>query len=313
MKTVLVNPPMDFAVALGKAQALADYTVMIPVGLAYIAALLEREGLPVAVVDGYAEKLSIAQLTQRVLASGPEVVGISCVTPVAPIVHALAASLKGENPGLKIVLGGPHPSCLAVETLADPNVDVVVRGEGEYAMLELLRSGFKAPQLANIRGISWRGPQGLVHNPDRGFIADLDSLPFPAYHLLPMRRYTAPPQWSLASPAYQVSASRGCPFSCGFCAVGLGRQMRLRGPASICDEIELLIRDYGCRQVVFVDSTFPINPEHADRICDEIIRRGLHKKVVWFTSTRANLVTPGMLRKMRQSGCGLMTFGVESG
>lgn len=313
MKVILVNPPMDFEVALGKAKGIADYTVMMPMGISYIAATLLKNNIDVKIIDGYAERLSIEEMVEKITKTEPSVVGISCVTPVVPIVHTIARRIKEKDEGIKIVLGGPHPSCLTEEVLADKNIDLVVRGEGEFSLLKVIQGEFNQENLSQIKGISWRKNGQIVHNSDGEFIEELDSLPFPAHRLLPMHLYKAPPQWSIASPAFEVNASRGCPYLCGFCAVGLGRKMRLRSANNICDEIELLVRDYGCRQVVFVDSTFPISTRHADEICDEIIRRNLNKKIVWFTSTRVDIVTLDMLKKMYQAGCRLLTFGIESG
>lgn len=313
MKIALINPPMDFDIALGKAKNIVRYTVMIPHGLASIGAVLQRDGIQCKIIDGYAENLAIQNIVDRVIEYFPSAVGISMVTPVADIVHRIAKAIKERNRSIKVILGGPHPSILPDEVMADNNIDFLVRGEGDYSFLRLIRSLDKGWDIHAVGGITFRENGKTVHNKTDGYIADLDELPPPAYELFPMHLYTAPPQWSIASPSYQLIASRGCPYNCAFCCVGMGRQVRFKSAKRVCDEIEYLIKNHKCRQIVFVDTTFPFNLKHAESICSEIIVRGLDKKIVWFTSTRVDIVSQKMLNMMHKAGCRLLTFGVESG
>lgn len=313
MRVALLNPPMDFDVALGKAKNIGQFTVMIPHGLASIGAVLQRDGVECKVVDGYAENLAIRDIVDRIIAYSPSVVGISTVTPVADIVHMIARHIKEKDRSIKIVLGGPHPSILPDDVMADNNVDFIIRGEGDYSFLNLVRALDKGSDLHAVEGLTFRDNGKIVHNKVGGYIGDLDELPPPAYELFPMHLYTAPPQWSIASPSYQLIASRGCPYNCSFCCVGMGTQVRVKSAGRVCDEIEYLIEHHKCRQIVFVDTTFPFNLKHAESVCNEIIRRGLDKKIVWFTSTRVDIVNQKMLDLMHKAGCRLITFGVESG
>lgn len=313
MKVALLNPPMDFNTALGRARDIGKYTVMIPHGLASIAAILKDRGIECRIIDAYAENLTIGDIIRVITDYRADVVGISAVTPVMPVVHEIVKKIKEKDESLKIILGGPHPSILPEEVMSDPNVDFVVKGEGEYAFLNLLNAIDNNSDLKKVNGLSYRQGSNVVHNSPAEFIIDLDALPRPAYELLPMHLYTAPPQWSLASPSYQLIASRGCPYHCGFCYVGMGRKVRYKSAARVCDEIEYLIERHGCRQVVFVDTTFPFNLKHAEKICNEMIKRRLNKKIVWFTSTRVDIVNQKMLDLMHEAGCRLITFGIESG
>lgn len=313
MKIALINPPMDFDTALGKARDIGKYTVMIPHGLASIAAVLRAGNIDVALIDAYAEGLAISSIVERVKNLNADVVGISTVTPVMNIVREISGRLKTSCPGITIVLGGPHPSILAGEVLADKNIDYVVRGEGERSFIELVRSLDSGSGVKDTKGVSYRGTSGIVHNPDREYVEDLDELPMPAYDMLPMRLYTAPPQWSVATPSYQLIATRGCPYACGFCCVGMGRKVRYKSAGRVCDEIGHLVVNHGARQIVFVDTTFPFSKGHALSVCGEMIKRGLNKKVVWFTSTRVDVVDQEMLDIMYRAGCRLITYGVESG
>lgn len=312
MRTVLINPPMNFDVALGRARSIKDYTVMIPHGLASIASFLRSHHIDVMIIDAYSHNLSIDQIVESALKYNPAVVGISSVTTVMPIANEIARRIKARNRSITTVAGGPHPTILPDETLSNIDIDFVVRGEGEITMLELLNK-IEERDFSSVKGISYRDNGKVAHNPDREYIRNLDDLPMPAYDLLPMQLYGAPPQWSLAAPSYQLVASRGCPYSCGFCFVGMGKQIRYKSASNACDEIDHLIKKYNCKQIVFVDSTFPFNRKHAEQICGEIINRGLNKKIVWFTSTRVDIVDQDMLNLMHEAGCRLITYGVESG
>lgn len=313
MKVILLNPPMDFEAALGKVKNIRKYTVMIPHGLGSIASFLRSNNIGVKIVDAYAEDLSIGEIVDRVIDYSPDAIGVSVVTPVIQVVEEIAKRIKEVNETIPIVLGGTHPSILPDEILSNPNIDFAIRGEGEYAFLNLLRCIDNQGDFSVIKGISYRNNGRIIHNPMPAYINNLDLLPLPAYDLLPMHLYTAPPQWSIALPSYQMIGSRGCPYSCGFCYVGLGKEVRYKSAQYICKEIEYLINNYGCKQVVFVDTTFPLNKKHADEVCSEIIRRKINKKIVWFTSTRVDIVNQEMLNLMAEAGCRLITFGVESG
>lgn len=313
MKVVLINPPMDFYVGLGKAKDIGRHTVMIPHGLASIGAVLLKNNVECRIIDAYAEDLTVGDVADRVAAYSPSAVGISTVTPVAEMAHSLAKAIKSRDRSIKIILGGPHPSILPDDVMADSNIDFIVRGEGDNSFLNLVRCLETGKGFDAVDGITFRRDGKVLHNKEAGYIADLDSLPSPAYELLPMHLYTVPPQWSIATPSYQMIASRGCPYNCSFCCTGMGKQIRFKSARRVCDEIEHLIKDYKCRQIVFVDTTFPSSSRHAESVCNEMIARGLHKKIVWFTSTRVDIVDQKMLDLMRKAGCRLVTFGVESG
>ena len=313
MKVLLLNPPTDFETALGKAGKVVKYTVMIPQGLASIAAVLEQNSIPCRIIDAYAEKLTLDEITERIISYDPAVLGVSCVTPVANIVHEILKRVKAIKPSITTVLGGPHPSILPEEELSNENADFIVRGEGEFIFLSLLRELAGGRAFAGIDGLSYKENGRIIHNKPAGNIDNLDLLPQPAYHLLPMHLYSSPPQWSLATPSFQMIASRGCVYQCGFCYVGMGKRMRYKNATMVCDEIEYLINNHGCRQIVFADTIFPINKKHASEVCSEIIRRKLDEKIVWFTSTRVDVIDPEMLGLMYRSGCRLITLGVESG
>lgn len=304
---------MDFGATLGIAAGIAKYTGMIPHGIASMAAVLEKNNRQCQIMDAYAENAGIDEIVDRIINFGTTVLGVSCVTPVMPFVHELIKRIKEKQPSIVTVLGGPHPSILPDEELTDNNLDFIVRGEGEFTLLNLLNELNGGRNFGAIDGLSYKENGKRYHNKPAQNIKNLELLPLPAYHLLPMHLYSTPPQWLIVSPSFQMLTTRGCVYKCGFCYVGLGKVIRYKDPKQVCEEIEYLIANYGCRQICFVDTVFPFGNKHAKEVCGEIISRNLHKKIVWFTSNRVDIINPDMLNLMYKAGCRLMTLGIESG
>lgn len=314
MKIVLLNPPMDLERSLGKAKGIAKYTAMVPMGLAYIASVLRNRNKDVEMIDAYAENLTIAEIIGRILDMKADVIGVSCVTPSFPITCRITRELKRKKRELIIVTGGSHPTILPVDALSEETIDFVVRGEGEVTICELIDTLESRGDLNKINGISFRENGRIVHAPERSFLKDLDSLPFPAYDLLPVEFYKAPPHWAIQEPVFYLFATRGCPFHCTFCAAELiGKTRRLRSIKNVLSEIKFLVKNYNARQIMFQDTCFPFERKYAFDLCNEMIKSRLNKSVVWTTSTRVDLVDQELLDKMYESGCRVINFGLESG
>jgi radical SAM superfamily enzyme YgiQ (UPF0313 family) len=231
----------------------------------------------------------------------PEAACISCTTANVNDGIALALELKSRDKSVLVILGGVHPTALPGEILKNKAVDIVVRGEGEETINELFtKIGPKS--LSKVRGISYRHNGKIMHNPDRGLIHDLDGLPLPAYHLLPLDRYER---------AY-IMTSRGCPGHCTFCGshIIFGRRTRYRSHMLVVDEMEML-KKYGFDYIWFTDDTFTLDKKRTHDICDEIIRRGL--KMKWICMSRVNTVDGELLLKMKRAGCIRVNFGIECG
>jgi radical SAM superfamily enzyme YgiQ (UPF0313 family) len=216
-------------------------------------------------------------------------------------------------------MGGIHPTVLPDETLADENVDFVVRGEGEQTMHELVSAMNKNNGFEKILGLSFKKRGSIVHNPSRPFIDNLDALPFPARHLLPMKKYHKLLSTQLdevfQKPIDSVLGSRGCPYHCIFCAARTvsGHRYRVRSIKNIIREIEALINTYGIRQICFGDDNLVVNKDRTEKLCDELIRRGISDHLVWICETRIDSVDKEILQKMKIAGCKLISFGIESG
>ncbi|HEY93786.1 MAG TPA: radical SAM protein [Dehalococcoidia bacterium] len=298
-KVTLVNPPQF----TGYPQP--------PMGLILLAAVLESKGYPVNLVD--ANLLGMKPVDIIPLLDDTDILGLTAMTPTVIRAIDIAREVKSAKPDLPIIMGGPHATLLPVETMAAASeVDIIVRGEGEEAFINLLSALEDKKPLENIRGITYRKDAIVVNNPPSPEISDLDSLPFLAYHLLSLKSYKPHPPHGRTLPFAVLITSRGCPYNCGYCSKPVfGKRFRGQSPARIADEIACLQEKYGVREIAFYDDSFTLDMDRAYEICDEIIRRKLN--IIWSCETRVNLVEEKLLKKMKQSGCYSISYGLESG
>ncbi|MBI5527337.1 MAG: cobalamin B12-binding domain-containing protein [Deltaproteobacteria bacterium] len=311
MRALFVLPPLNRA-KFGPWHRLMQ--PMPPLGVASVAAVLEGERAHVRIVDMFAEGLRDGGLARIVEREQPDLVGLSMLTPSAPTVVALARLVRVKAPRAIVVLGGIHASLFPEQLLGDGTADIVVHGEGEWTARDLCRTLAGGRPLSGVAGISFFENGRVQHTAPRPPISDLDALPFPAWHLVPVVKYGLLPFADMARPVLTISGSRGCPFRCSYCSLPeTGKLYRTRSPASIVDEIEYAAGRFGIRQIGFIDPIFPLTDQQVEGVCGEMIRRGIPDRVVWLSETRADLMTPARLRLMRRAGCGRLLFGIESG
>jgi radical SAM superfamily enzyme YgiQ (UPF0313 family) len=300
-KVALVNPP-----AL---QGVFHHHPYLPMGLAYLAAVLEEKGNQVSVHDCIAEGIDQNQLKQKLADFNPDVIGISSMTPMALSTMMAARGAKETCPNATVVLGGPHATFMDKEILAsEPAVDVIVRGEGEVTLFELTQRIVNGVGLNSADGITYRHQGQIVQNPDRGYIQNLDDLPFPAYNHFPLEKYRL-----FGKLFFPVITSRGCPYQCNFCTTSriLGKQYRVRSPKNIGHELELLKREYDADSFTFYDDTLTLDKKRLYDICDEIKSRKLN--IPWDCQTRVDQISEEMFAKMKATNCQQVFFGAESG
>ncbi len=285
-----------------------------PLGLAYIAAVLERAGHEVRIIDSPTLRVTMDRFLSMVREFKPDVVGISLQTPLAPKGYRVAKRLKEEFPDIILVAGGPHATYMVDEALSN-GFDVVVKFEGEYTTLELInaleRHGLSPEVLKQIRGIAFRDREGrIVETPRREFIENLDELPFPARHLLPMDKYTV---FGKSIRAAHVMASRGCPYGCVFCSTSYfwGRRIRFRSATNVADEVELLVERYGAKYVIFTDDELTSSRKFVYDLVNEFKQRKLD--VVFTCGARVNHMDREFMKFLVDNGCVGLYFGVESG
>jgi radical SAM superfamily enzyme YgiQ (UPF0313 family) len=303
MNVLLINPPH----VLRKGNSWYDImSTMPPLGLAWIAAVLEQDGHQVQILDANALGVIPERVPQWVREHGPfELVGITATTPLISRALSIARCLKAEYPSVPIVLGGVHPTVLPDEVLGEPAVDLVVRGEGENTMREIAAER----PWAEIAGISFRRDGATVHNPDRELIANLDDLPLPAYHLLPMHKYRPAAGAAKRTPAISVLATRGCPGRCTFCYRIFGPRLRVRSGGQVAAEVQFLQEHYGIKEICFYDDTFTAAKREVRAFCEAV--QELHLDLTWSCFSRIDTFDEETFRLMKASGCHQVMFGVE--
>jgi len=287
--------------------------------LAYLAAVSERRGDIVRVHDGDVDRTPLAEVVRQF---APDVVGITANTTQIKAAWRDAAVVKSVSSAV-VVLGGPHPTIMDKESASRPEVDVVVRGEGEATWEELCQRleecslKLESSVLSTVPGITFRSSDGQVlSTPDRPVITDLDSLPWPAWHHFDMSRYTnlQPTIDEVHGPSFPILTSRGCPYRCSYCSQIGPRRWRMRSAENVVAEWRWLVRELGAAEIGVLDDSFNINRRRVLDICQGIVAEGLqHVPWIMINGIRANLADEETLGAMRRAGCIRTAFGVESG
>lgn len=305
MEVLLVNPP-DIA---SKYKDVLGLTAP-PLGLAYIGAVLEENDVKVTILDAPALDMDFQGYQRELANKHVDLLGVQTTTPTIKQALAVGKITKELHPECTVTMGGYHATFMPEQVLENDFVDVVVRNEGEYATLELVDAIENDKPLRNIDGINYRDGDRIVETPKRRPIEDLDALPFPARHLLPMSEYML---FGRKQVLATMICSRGCPMGCSFCASSAmhGRRVRFRSPENAAAEMEQVVDDYKVRMVGFMDDTFTLFPKWVDSFCKGIISRGID--VVWGCTARVDRFNKELLSQMWKAGCRTLLFGVESG
>jgi len=289
MRTLFLTPMTD------KAPKLEG-----PLGLMYIQAVLDKEGYESKIVDIYD---SYDEIRQIINSYNPNIVGISCFTNYRKSSFELARVAKETNPSIIVVMGGPHATYLWEQMLRNiPEVDIIVKGEGEITYLELVKALENKTPLDKVDGIAFRKNNELYSTKERGLIQNLDSIPFPSYRDIDLSKY---------SNRIHVHSSRGCFNSCTYCATFWKNHWRGRSAKNVVDEIEWLVKEKGLKYLYFSDDIFTVDKQRAIDICKMLIDRKID--IGWVTETRVDSVSYEVLYWMKKAGCSILQFGVESG
>jgi len=279
-------------------------------GLAYLGAVAEKEGHQVTVIDCQGEKLTYDTFRQRIKQVPSDVVGVTSTTLLYNSAKTIMEIAREEQPNAITMIGGSHVSFWDENALNEsPAIDIIVRREGELTFLELLQRIEAKKNFEGVLGTTFRGSDGkIIRNEDRPFLHDLDSLPSPAYHLLPLNSYHR-----MGKTIFPIVTSRGCVQWCDFCSTVrmFGRGYRVRSPKKVVDDMEMLHNKYGQSQFTFYDDAFTVNRQHTLEMCADIKARKLD--VTWDCETRVDAVDKELLEKMHDAGCITIWFGVESG
>ena len=304
MDVLLIYPNVSLS-------SIEDEIKVPPLGLAYIAAVLEENGYDVEILDMYAQHTTLNEFGNILRRGQPEIVGITCLTPFVSAVLKIARIVK-ETINAKVVVGGAHATALPEEMLEEDWIDYVILGEGEYTMFELTNYVLKGEnRLDEIKGIAYLIDGKFHKTEENGYIENLDELPFPARRLLPNNKYNAT-QYA-GKRITSIITSRGCPYNCIFCDYRflMGPKFRRRSPENVINEIEECIAEYDVDYINFRDSTFTFDEKWITKFCKMVKERKMDIK--WDCNGRVNLVTKKMLREMKEAGCTLISYGIESG
>ena len=301
-KIILVIPPYK--------ESKKGHLPLLSIG--YIASFLEKNGYQIKIIDAIALDIGVEETADLILKENPDAVGLTTVSSSRFSAIKIIKLLKDKNKGLFIFVGGRHFHSVWQESLRDiPEIDVLVRGEGEATSLELLEAYFSGRDFKEIRGICFRLAGEIVCTGQRPSI-NLDDLPMPAWHLFDLSLYHNTLEGERKTRAVGVISSRGCPNECTFCANNsFQRTLRLRNPKKFVDELEFLKNIYGYNGFDIWDDTLTMSRNHVLEICDEIIKRKIN--IIWYARARVNTVDEEILKKMKQAGCRIIGFGIESG
>jgi len=316
VKLLLINTPINQNDILGNFSGIYKDIVMVPTGMAQLAAFVRDAGVDVRILDEYAQLLPMRAVFELIRDFKPDLIGYGATTPNYFAAIEFARLVRAEFPSITTVFGGIHPTIFPDEVLREETVDYVIRDEGEWPLKGLCEAlEGKNRELASIPGLSFKSPSGHVHNP-RTAVVNLEEVPFAAYDLLPMHLYSSPSYTKFASPVFQMIASRGCPYACSYCVnagSNVAARYRRRPLDHVVDEMELLADKYGAKQIQFWDPIFPLGERHSLEFCKKLIDRGLHRKIVWNCTTRPDTLTEEAVKWMARSGCKGVGFGIESG
>ena len=305
MKVLFVNPP----------QTASKYKFMgviaPPLGIAYMAGVLQENNIDVEILDASAEDMNFKDVEKELLKRKPDLVALTALTPTIGRALETAQVVKETLPDSIVVMGGYHPTFNFIETLEDENVDIVIRGEGEYIMLNLVQALENQSSLHDVKGIVFedKNSKEIVVNPEAPLIQDLDELPFPALNLLPMKKYRL---LDMDTHMTTMITTRGCPMQCSFCSSAAmhGKKIRERSVENIVDEIEYLNTNYDIDTIAFMDDTFTLKKRKVMAICDEILKRNI--EIMWGCTSRVDTLDEKLLKKMKEAGCITIFIGVES-
>jgi radical SAM superfamily enzyme YgiQ (UPF0313 family) len=286
-----------------------------PLGLAYIAAVLEKDSFQVDILDNYLLETPIGKIKEEIKKRAPELVGITCSSLTYERCVETAKAVKEVLPNCPVVVGGPHPSYMPETILQHPEIDYAVIGEGEMTMQKLARTLIenKEPaEAAKIPGVAFKQDADIVKNPTE-FMSNLDKLPFPARHMLPMRMYDRKIPYLKAEPVDTMSIIRGCPYNCAYCETRelWGDSCRAFSAERIVEEITHMMKNFGTQGIYFVGDNFTINKKLTFELCH--LLRKYKLDIEWTCDTRPDLISQELLREMKSAGCQTIFFGVESG
>ena len=326
MDILLLFPPLSVEERYGNRKLGEIGGHLPPFGLACIASYIREHSFSVGIMDALAEDMEPMQVLDYIGKHQPKVIGFSAMTPQFLRTVRIAKDISKRFPEILTIIGGHHASIMPYETLEeDCCLDLLVYGEGEETFLEIINKykerGWNKEEflkdadcLKAIDGIAFRDKDSNIKiNKSRRQIEDLDSLPSPAWDLLPLGKYIPLPNQYLNKPVIHMVSIRGCPFDCDFCSNNsvFGRKIRARSPERVVDDIKYVKSKYNMKEISFWDDTMTVNKKWLERFCNCLIENKVN--VTWTCYSRVDTVNLEILKLMKKAGCWNIFYGYESG
>lgn len=311
-KVLLIVPPLYTEETYGKFGRIGSTLPFL--GLCYIASVLRKNDFEVRILDSIVLRLSIKDILKEIDGYHPNMIGISSTTASYHKAKALAEASKGSFPDINIVIGGPHLSGSPQEVMKNRCFNFGIINEGEETILDLCKKLINGDNnFREIKGLTFRNNNDeIVVTKEREPIKDIDGIPYPARDLLPpLKTYRASALYYKRLPIAQIFTSRGCPYQCIFCDTPFGKVVRFHSAEYVVSEIEMLLKDFGVKEILVNDDTFTVNKMRVLDICRLIRKKKL--KFIWSCNIRVNAVDKEILLEMKSAGCWLVMPGVESG
>ncbi len=278
-------------------------TISVPMGISSIAAVLEKKGYEVSIIDASVDGTPLEEIVEKVKEINPDLIGLSCIfVSYHHAIVQLAKMLKDQY-DVPIILGGNHATALSHHFIEKEGIDFVGKGEGEALMPPFIEALNSNSDLKKVEGLVFKENGKIIDTGPGPILKDLDDLPMPAYHLFDMKKYKA----------FELMYSRGCPFKCTFCAsqVVFTRKVRYKPIEHTIGELRYLVDNFGNLPTVFYDDTYTLREKHVMKLLQRMIDERFNLK--WRCATRVSVIKPAMLDKMKEAGCIQIKFGIESG
>lgn len=314
IKTLVIQPPISDEIMWGRFKKGSGYVP--PLGIMYIASYMESKGFQCDVLDCLIEKFKIADLRTFLSKNKYDLIGITCMTNSALDAFASAKVAREVCKDAIIALGGVHPTAFPEQTLREcPEADLVVMAEGEQVFVELAKCLHNGNDYYGISGLAYfcKQEKKVKYTACNSLIQDLNSLPFPAYHKVPMKKYIPHVTQYIDLPNYPVLLQRGCPYLCTYCDHGavMGKKIRSLSVKRAIENIRHLVENYGAKGIYFLDSVFTVRRNFAMELLKAIQEQDF--KISFACNARADQLDFELLTEMKKAGCWMIQIGIESG
>ncbi|OGS07528.1 MAG: hypothetical protein A2270_09690 [Elusimicrobia bacterium RIFOXYA12_FULL_51_18] len=283
----------------------------------YLSAVLKRAGYKdVSLIHMDADDLNEAEIAAKVIALNPDLVGLSSITSESYCMYALAKKIKNILNNVCVIAGGPHPTAYVEDCLKNDAIDIVVKGEGEETLLEIVRTIEKKEPLGMIKGISYKENGGILHNPPREYVADIDQLPYPdwgAVNIDAYKRFIPQSPFMYQRKYMTIFTSRGCPFHCTYCHNVMGKSFRAHSVNRVFDEVSYLHNKYGIRHVAIIDDIFNWDRTRSLAIMQRIADSEMKLAIHFANGIKGDLLDEEQIKIFAKAGLSFTCVAVETG